>query len=269
MPNQSVGRSLACPSEGMRSLARSLLVAICYGGTIVSAHPVGHLHTGEQTHCAHDETAQHKGGVRDSGYFFSAQDYGPGDSRDAHGRRLSSTTWLPVRVSIEYTTTSALSSAQNTLLRNSLIPEAVAWIEHALSVQPLSANLLVERFCASSFSGGTCASLGATTCGLNTDGSSFTVPDSMLASKQTCSSCFTNGQCSGCTTHAAGTGAANTDFHLYVAAVQTSSCGSGGAGTAAYASTCQRDQYDRPILGHANFCPQMLDTATSAYAGQL
>ena len=32
---------------------------------------------------------------------------------------------------------------------------------------------------------------------------------------------------------------------------------------------CVRDQYDRPILGHANFCPGMLDTDPAAFQGEL
>ena len=46
----------------------------------------------------------------------------------------------------------------------------------------------------------------------------------------------------------------------------TTLCSSGA--TIAYASTCQRDQNDRPILGHANFCPSQLSTAASDWEEQ-
>jgi hypothetical protein len=66
----------------------------------------------------------------------------------------------------------------------------------------------------------------------------------------------------------AGAGLANADFAVFVTAIQTSRlardstvlwlvcrfkltscrCGSGGSGILAYATTCQRDQYDRPTV---------------------
>ena len=250
----------------MRALLemRFLLVGVVLFPSALS-HPVSHL-PGEQSHCAHDEAQQHSGGIDDTGYFRSPQQY-----TAAHGRRTSATSFSNIRLNIEYTTTSALTAEQNTFLRDRLIPAAAAWVENALSVVPVTGPLLIDRFCTSSFASGVCASIGTTSCGLNADASSYTVPDSMLAAKRTCTSCFTDGTCqaSSCTDHAAGAGAAQTDYQLYVAAVQTTSCGSGGSGTLAYASTCQRDQNDRPILGYANFCPAMMDTSEAAYQGQL
>jgi hypothetical protein len=55
---------------------------------------------------------------------------------------------------------------------------------------------------------------------------------------------------------AAGTGIADTDMAVYVFAVSTSKC---TGGTMAYAATCQRDQYDRPVLGAINICPNEID----------
>jgi hypothetical protein len=48
--------------------------------------------------------------------------------------------------------------------------------------------------------------------------------------------------------------------HIFVSAVQTTSCGSS---TLAYASSCQRDQQDRPIFATINYCPNYLP-ATAA-----
>lgn len=54
-------------------------------------------------------------------------------------------------------------------------------------------------------------------------------------------------------------GVENTDFVLYVSAVETDRCRRGL--TVAYASHCQQESaLDRPVAGHANFCPGELST---------
>ncbi|KAL0808932.1 hypothetical protein ABMA28_012593 [Loxostege sticticalis] len=54
-------------------------------------------------------------------------------------------------------------------------------------------------------------------------------------------------------------GVENTDFVLYVSAVETERCKRGL--TVAYASHCQQESaLDRPVAGHANFCPGELST---------
>ena len=227
---------------------------------------VGRL-PGEQTRSVHEEHQRTSGGIRDTGYFRSPQLYSDAQFT-SHGRRTSATSFSRMRLKIVYTETLAgLTTAQKTFFQDKLIPDAKAWIENAFSVVPISGPLLVDRFCSSSWSTvpPTCASVSPSTCGLNVDGTYYTIPDSMLAAKRTCGGSPTTG----CTDHPAGAGAADTDFLLYVAAVQTSSCGSGDAGTLAYASTCERDQNDRPVLGYANFCPAMMDTSDAAYKGQL
>jgi leishmanolysin-like peptidase len=55
-----------------------------------------------------------------------------------------------------------------------------------------------------------------------------------------------------------GAGMPSTDTVIFVTAKQTSNCGSGGSGTLAYASYCQRASDDRPTFGRINFCPRML-----------
>ncbi|KAJ8706598.1 hypothetical protein PYW07_012676 [Mythimna separata] len=51
----------------------------------------------------------------------------------------------------------------------------------------------------------------------------------------------------------------DTDFVLYVSAVETERCRRGQ--TVAYASHCQQESaLDRPVAGHANFCPGELST---------
>ncbi|XP_037292230.1 leishmanolysin-like peptidase isoform X2 [Manduca sexta] len=54
-------------------------------------------------------------------------------------------------------------------------------------------------------------------------------------------------------------GVEDTDFVLYVSAVETERCRRGL--TVAYASHCQQESaLDRPVAGHANFCPGELST---------
>ncbi|KAI8431387.1 hypothetical protein MSG28_015919 [Choristoneura fumiferana] len=54
-------------------------------------------------------------------------------------------------------------------------------------------------------------------------------------------------------------GVENSDFVLYVSAVETERCSRGL--TVAYASHCQQESaLDRPVAGHANFCPGELST---------
>ena len=63
-------------------------------------------------------------------------------------------------------------------------------------------------------------------------------------------------------------GAPNTDLYVFVTAEQTPLCPpqqyAGLSSVLAYASACQRDQYDRPIFGYINFCPYAVPNATTS-----
>ena len=48
--------------------------------------------------------------------------------------------------------------------------------------------------------------------------------------------------------------------HVFVTAVQAAGCGSS---TLAYASTCQRDQEDRPVFAAINYCPNFLPASAT------
>ena len=159
----------------MRPQAMALLFAVA------SAYPSLTHHDNDEYPFMHDEIEQHSGGVRDSGYFFSPQ--------------LSA-----IRIQINIVSISALSSPLQTFFTGTLLPAAKEWIESALSVVPISGTLKATRSCAEGFLlGGTCATEGAVpTCGTNADTTSYTIPDSLLDSLETCSSCLTNGVCSGC-----------------------------------------------------------------------
>lgn len=59
------------------------------------------------------------------------------------------------------------------------------------------------------------------------------------------------------------------DTVVFITTKQTASCGSAGSGVLAYASSCARDQLDRPIAGRINLCPGSLDADPGALAFQL
>jgi hypothetical protein len=116
--------------------------------------------------CAHEATSRAHGGVRDLGYFYNRRV--PYEAHN-HARRLQSASWQPIRVHVEYGSLSALSSAQRTHLQSTLMPSAVAWVESALSVIPVSGMLQYGRSCDSVWpSNGVCRSSASTqsdTCG--------------------------------------------------------------------------------------------------------
>jgi hypothetical protein len=55
---------------------------------------------------------------------------------------------------------------------------------------------------------------------------------------------------------AAGAGISGADMAVYVFAASTSNC---VGEVLAYASACQRDQFDRPVHAAINFCPNQID----------
>ena len=157
---------------------------------------------------------------------------------------------IHVHETISYTsTTGGLDPDKLSFLTDVLLPQATAWLQAALSVVPIDGNLLVQRMCYrySSVDASKCAQeILHAPCQITSDsGTRDQVPATMKTALDIydCSS----GTCS---VHApysssAGSGVA-ADFVLFVSAHATSVC-SGGA--LAFAGTCIRDQYDRPIVG--------------------
>lgn len=230
--------------------------------SLAAAHPV-HGSGG----CAHEQTQQHEGGERNIGYFFNRQ-VRYADEGMQHGRSLQTTaTWADLRIHIQYVSTTG-AGALETWLKETLIPAAVTYIKGALQVVPVSGTLKAARTCSSRFAtANKCATEGALpTCGIEADGTTkHTIESTLLDSLETCDQCYTDGTpCTGCSTVAAGAGV-TADFILFVSSVNTAAC---GGGTLAYASTCQRDQNDRPIVGYVNFCPSQLSNAANAWVTQ-
>ena len=167
--------------------------------------------------------------------------------------------WAPLRIEWVPGSISALPAGDQSFLLDELIPHAVRWLHAALAVRPWDGVLRAARSCSERFdSTGKCAKEGPPpVCGIAAGGGGLSIPSDLLDSLEVCTSCSRFGSCSGCSSSAAGEGA-EADFVLIVSAVATEACSDG---VLAYAGTCQRDRFDRPIFGQANFCPGALSSA--------
>jgi leishmanolysin-like peptidase len=200
------------------------------------------------------------------------QEYAPLSSSSSL-RNLQSTTisssssWKPIRIQPVYVGFSSLSVQVSQFLTNSLIPAAIQKWQSLLSVDRVVGNLFAHRECSSYWT--------------NSNGSPYvcaefypdTVCDSGAAGDIPISFSTTyknflgtdliysnlNNKLTPLTVAAGGSGLANADLGLFITAVSSSDCGST---VLAYASTCQRDQLDRPTWGRINFCPNNLDITT-------
>jgi leishmanolysin-like peptidase len=136
-----------------------------------------------------------------------------------------------------------------------LVADAAGYWRDALSVDPVSDGLMLERFCSSVWSDGTCAGYQTQQrCG-GTSASDPVIPTEHFQNH------VYQAQYGVDTVLTGGNGVANADFVLYVTAVETENCASD---TLAYAGMCHTDQNDRPIAGRANFCPSYLRSSTYA-----
>ena len=160
-------------------------------------------------------------------------------------------------------------------LRDHIVAAAVENWQAMLNVVRVSGRLYAARSCKASYTSapltGECGEYKTADdyfCGydgsaLNSD-MAIPIGDYAGAQEYFTGACTSTTSTAGCTTATlpARTGVADADFVLFVTAVQTSNCpAQGAAGTLAYASTCQRDQNDRPTWGRVNFCPYALSTA--------
>lgn len=190
---------------------------------------------------------------------------------DATPRSLaSSPSFSPIRFSFVYPfpLSRTLSSAKESLIKNSLLPGAVARLSALYSLPTTTSPLFAHRNCLTAgLLGGVavCTSYAATTyCAEGADEQLIAFDASQLGADDVYSQ---NGQK---TTLASGAGTASTDFGVFVTAVSTSVCTSGGGSDVlAYAITCQRDTNDRPTWGRVNICPSSISLDPSQYRAQL
>ncbi|DAZ97258.1 TPA: hypothetical protein N0F65_009309 [Lagenidium giganteum] len=92
------------------------------------------------------------------------------------------------------------------------------------------------------------------------------IPVSHFVPTRICSTCYTTGCPASACTFLPGDGVPDADFVVYVKAVTTTQC---GPQVLAYASACQRDQFDRPTFGMVNFCPLRVSSDPVKYESQL
>ncbi|KAI4458967.1 leishmanolysin-like peptidase [Holotrichia oblita] len=144
------------------------------------------------------------------------------------------------------------------LIHNKTLPEAVHFWERALYVRKVEDVILLSRKCnesnvfvKNSLTHCIDACKKKTMCG------EVEVPEDHL---DVCRTCNASGQDCGISKgSAAGTGIRGSDFIFYVSAIQTDRCNK--SLTVAYAAHCQQEVgLDRPIAGHANFCPKSIST---------
>eukprot|EP00908_Phaeocystis_cordata_P005699 Transcript_16208.p1 GENE.Transcript_16208~~Transcript_16208.p1 ORF type:complete len:383 (+),score=105.13 Transcript_16208:59-1207(+) len=210
-------------------------------------------------HCNHDSAAfAHEAFVR------TPQPYPHRRGLSGSAWNTSVGLWEPIRVNHTIMQMVGLTAEQEALLSQQLVPTAVAWVQAALRVVRSTGPLRAGRACGGTWGeGGVCGVDGGTSyCGVASDEYRVAHPEWALDALTVC----TESSTAGCTTSEAGAGYAETDFVLYVTSGQSSLC---AGSTLAYASTCVRDQFDRPIFGHANFCPSALDASEGSFPEQL
>ncbi|KAF0688818.1 Aste57867_19640 [Aphanomyces stellatus] len=160
----------------------------------------------------------------------------------------------------------ALSAANVNLVQNRIVSDALAFWTATLQVVPISGTWFAQRNCIQAFQTTPPVCNAVETGQMCMD---QPIPTSHFASTRVCATCpVGTNTCAGgqCSTLAAGAGVPNTDYVLYVRAVQTAHC---GTSVLAYATSCQTDQYDRPTMGMVNFCPGKLNADPSVYDKQL
>ncbi|XP_052746381.1 leishmanolysin-like peptidase isoform X2 [Bicyclus anynana] len=197
----------------------------------------------------------------------------------------------PLRISIFYDhSVYRLEPKKFEMINNTILPEAVRFWEEALKVRKTGGPILLNRKCPTRqvfIRGGRSHCIDA--CSPDTMCGEVRVPEHHLNPCYVCNSTghncralprvkgipdeeLTASEISGNSVYdTQGTdekeeeteeetlGVENTDFVLYVSAVETERCRRGL--TVAYASHCQQEAaLDRPVAGHANFCPGELST---------
>ena len=158
--------------------------------------------------------------------------------------RRNAGNYAPIRIVFD---NSFLVASENEIKAiSSLLNYVKSRLSAALSVIPISGNLLVPQTCAEYWTSppmlaGKCAQVYST----NPCGEVSNIPADHLG-PITVTSEFGMSR-----TLPGGSGVPNADLLIYTTASNTATCGNW---TLAYASMCYMDQTDRPIVGNINFC---------------
>ncbi|XP_050676870.1 leishmanolysin-like peptidase [Leptidea sinapis] len=165
----------------------------------------------------------------------------------------------PLRISIVYDhSVYRLQQEKFEMINKTILPEAVKFWEQALKVRKTGGPIKLNRKCPTRqvfIRAGRSHCIDA--CSRETMCGEVKVPEDHLNECYVCNS--TGHNCSVPVSKSEAIGVENADFVLYVSAVETERCRRGL--TVAYASHCQQESaLDRPVAGHANFCPGELST---------
>ena len=185
-------------------------------------------------------------------------------------RRQASQTWAPLRIFSDYRVAEKdLSTTPSRLqLLKRMVAAAIADAGQLLRVHPATGPLKLTPDCEFRWPEcpstecphlkvqGKCKRHSEAKCGPTP------IPQEHLGSVEACAECKPDGTCT-CNSTSEGEGV-HADFVLYVTVrddvLQCSSEVENVVVTdaAAFAATCMRDQYDRPIAAFLNFCPRFL-----------
>ncbi|ETW05214.1 hypothetical protein H310_04201 [Aphanomyces invadans] len=146
-------------------------------------------------------------------------------------------------------TLGAIPTDKRSLVEDFLVPAAVSFWSQALLVIPVQGSLYAAPPCTSTWNTvpSVCASLATTSSCIE-----MPYPTEHYSPIRVCSTCTSAGCATGNCTLALpnNTGVPNADMVMYIRAATTSRC---MTNTLAYASSCQRDQFDRPTFAHSTW----------------
>lgn len=144
-----------------------------------------------------------------------------------------------------------------------IVHDAIRRFSETLRVVRVQGNLMAHRSCSRQWQTDppTCKSVVSNEMCLE-----MPIPPSHFGPTRVCSSCYGDGCAQGACKVLEGTGIPDTDFALYIRAAPTSYC---TPSVLAYASACQKEQFDRPTFGMINICPTKIDADPDAYEAQL
>ncbi|KAG9407378.1 hypothetical protein AC1031_002111 [Aphanomyces cochlioides] len=157
----------------------------------------------------------------------------------------------------------ALSEANATLIKSKLIADAIQFWSNTLSVVPIDGPWFAQRKCIQVWqtTPPVCNAVES-----NPVCFEAPIPENHFAPLQVCATCPRTGCYGGDCATTGGSGVPNTDYVLYVRAVESTNC---AGNVLAYATSCQQDQFDRPTMGMVNFCPSRLNPDPRMYTAQL
>ncbi|DAZ98816.1 TPA: hypothetical protein N0F65_000972 [Lagenidium giganteum] len=172
--------------------------------------------------------------------------------------------YAPIRITPYYdndTINLLPASQQDVLFR--LVPDAIRRFRSMLSVVPVQGNLMAKRSCVVQYQ---TTPIVCKTVQTQEQCLEMPIPSDHFGPTLVCSTCVSAGCSRGKCSTIPGQGVPDSDFVIYVRAVNTTFC---NGQVLAYASSCQKDQYDRPTFGMANFCPTQISSDPHAYEAQL